>query len=165
MPVASKSSEFPCSSGTVSRHGSPWMPAMCREPLCPCWALPFRGQRLPSPSKALPSHHSSCRLMCQTKTLPLPSAFASSVGLCRLLPAHAGSWPFPTLSLQSLHGCLDPYPAVSSWCTCSLLPKRQRPHLRRHKFGTPKLPPQCNFNRDVILGAAVIPLCSGSHAR
>jgi hypothetical protein len=26
-------------------------------------------------------------------------------------------------------------------------------------------PPQCHFNDDPILGAAVIPLCSGSHAR
>ena len=51
-----------------------------------------------------------------------------------------GSWPFPTLSLQSLRRCLDPYPAVSFWCTCSLLPKRQRPHLRRQKFGTLKMP-------------------------
>ena len=52
-----------------------------------------------------------------------------------------GSWPFPTLFLQSLRRCLDPYPAVSFWCICSLLPKRQRPHLRRQKFGTLKMPP------------------------
>jgi hypothetical protein len=62
--------------------------------------------------------------------------------LCRLLRAPAGRWPFPTLSLQSLRRCLDPYPAVFSWCSCSLLPRRQRPHLRRHKFGTPNHP--CN---------------------
>ena len=51
-------------------------------------------------------------------------------------------WPFPTLSLQSLPRCLDPYPAMFPWCTCSLLPRRQRPHLRRHRFGTPNTP--CN---------------------
>ena len=37
-------------------------------------------------------------------------------------PAPAGNWPFPTLSLQSLRRCLDPCPAVSSKCACSLLP-------------------------------------------
>ena len=61
------------------------------------------------------------------------------VDSCRSLP---GRWPFPTLSLQSLRRCLDPYPAVSSKCLCSLLPWRQRPHLRRQRFGTPLYP--CN---------------------
>jgi hypothetical protein len=51
-----------------------------------------------------------------------------------------GRWPFPTLSLQSLRRCLDPYPVVFSKCSCSLLPWRQRPHLNRHKFGTPNYP-------------------------
>ena len=63
------------------------------------------------------------------------------MSLCRLLRAPAGSWPFPTLSMQSLRRCLDPYPAVSFQCTCSLLPGRQRPHLKRHRFGTPKILP------------------------
>jgi hypothetical protein len=76
----------------------------------------------------------------RAKSPPPPSAFASLVGLCRLLPAPAGRWPFPTLSLQSLRRCLDPYPAVSFRCTCSLLPRRRRPHLGRHKFDTPKYP-------------------------
>jgi hypothetical protein len=52
-----------------------------------------------------------------------------------------GRWPFPTLSLQSLRRCLDPYPAVSFQCTCPLLPGRQRPHLKRDRFGTPKMLP------------------------
>jgi hypothetical protein len=106
--------------------------------------------------KALPLLHRSYRLMCQTKSLPPSSAFASLEGPCRLSPVPAGSWPFPTLSLQSLRRCLDPYPAVSSRRICSLLPRRQRPHVRRQTFGTPKLPLQSNFNREVILGAAVI---------
>ncbi len=80
--------------------------------------------------------------MRQTKTLSLTSVVPISAGLCRLSSVPAGRWPFPTLPLQSLRRCLDPYPAVSSWCSCSLLPRRQRPHLRRHKFGTPNYP--CN---------------------
>ena len=63
-----------------------------------------------------------------------------SAGLGRLPSAPAGRWPFPTLSLQSLRRCLDPYPEVSPWCTCSLLPRRQRPHPDSDGFGTPHCP-------------------------
>jgi hypothetical protein len=31
-------------------------------------------------------------------------------GLCRLLPAPAAQWPFPSLSLSTFPACLDPYP-------------------------------------------------------
>jgi len=65
-----------------------------------------------------------------------------SAGLCRLPSAPAGKWPFPALSLQSLRRCLDPYPEVLPWCTCSLLPRRQRPHPNSDEFGTPDHP--CN---------------------
>jgi len=63
-----------------------------------------------------------------------------SAGLGRLPSAPAGKWPFPTLSLQSLRRCLDPYPEVSHWCTCSLLPSRRRPHPNSDGFGTPHSP-------------------------
>jgi hypothetical protein len=153
--------------------------AMCREPLCPKPGVTCSWHDVyASCQKALPFLHRSYGLMRQTKTLLLPSALAWSAGLCRLSQAPAGRWPFPTLSLQSLRRCLDPYPAVSFQCICPLLPGRQRPHLKRHRFGTPKYPLQCNFNRALLFGAAVrqahrpehsrravIPLCSGSHAR
>ena len=90
--------------------------------------------------RALPLLHRSYRLMRQTKTLPPSSVVPIPIGLCRLPPAPAGNWPFPTLSLQSLRRRLDPYPAVSLRCFCSLLPRRQRPHLRRHRCGTPNYP-------------------------
>ena len=54
----------------------------------------------------------------------------------------AGSWPFPTLPLQSLRRCLDPYPVVSSQCTCPLLPRRQRSHVKGQTFDIPNVP--CN---------------------
>ena len=75
--------------------------------------------------------------MRQTKTLLLPSASAWSTGLCRLPQAPAGRWPFPALSLQSLHGCLDPYPAVFPRCFYPFLPGEHRPHVRSETFGTP----------------------------
>jgi hypothetical protein len=73
---------------------------------------------------------------------PSISVFPCTLGLCRLSLLPAGRWPFPTLSLQSLYWCLVPYPAVPPWCTCPLLPKKQRPHLRGNKFGTLNYP--CN---------------------
>ena len=75
--------------------------------------------------------------MRQTKSLLLPSASAWSTGLCRLPQAPAGRWSFPALSLQSLHGCLDPYPAVFLRCTSPFLPGKRRPHVRSETFGTP----------------------------
>jgi len=62
-------------------------------------------------------------------------------------------------------GAWTPTPQCPPGALARFFPRRQRPYPRRHKFGTPKLPLQCNFNRELILGAAVIPLCSGSHAR
>jgi hypothetical protein len=115
-------------------------PAKCPEPLCPQKALPLVLWCLAPHQRALPLLHRSYWPMRQTKSLSPSSVVPITMSLCRLSPVPAGRWPFPTLSLQSLHGCLDPYPAVFSWCTCSLLPKRQRPHLRRHRFGTPNTP-------------------------
>ncbi len=49
--------------------------------------------------------------------------------------------PDPAAAGQSLRRRLDPYPAVSLWCACSLLPRGQRPHIQRHTFGTLKITP------------------------
>jgi len=78
--------------------------------------------------------------MRQTKILLPPQFYLCTASLCRLLRVPAGRWPFPTLSLQSLRRRLDPYPAVSLGCSCSLLPQRQRPHIQRHTFGTLNYP-------------------------
>jgi|GEM_PF-2759043 len=60
-------------------------------------------------------------------------------GLCRLLPGPAGRGSFPTLSLQSLHRCLDPYPGVPLRCFCPFLPGELQPHQRCTKFGAPNI--------------------------
>jgi len=91
--------------------------------------------------RALPLLHSSYWLMRRPNPscrLGLNLVRQVFVDCCKSL---LGRWPFPTLSLQSLRRCLDPYPAVSFKCTCPLLPGRQRPHLKRHRFGTPKILP------------------------
>ena len=83
-----------------------------------------------------------------------PVLFGSpySTGLCRLSPAPAGIWSFPTLSLQSLHRCLDPYPGMPLRCLCPFLPGELQPHPRCTEFGASNIPPQCNFNDDPITG-------------
>ena len=91
------------------------------------------GERYPS----FIAHTGSCARPAPSRRL---RSMPWSAGPCRLPSAPAGRWPFPALSLQSLRRCLDPYPAVSSWCTCSLLPRRQRPHPDSEEFGTPDDP-------------------------
>ena len=54
-----------------------------------------------------------------------------------MLPVPAVRWSFPTLYLQSLHNCLDPYPEVPLRCFCPFLPGELQPHHRCTKFGTP----------------------------
>ena len=78
-----------------------------------------------------------------------PANFDSpyKAGLCRLLPVPAGRWSFPTLSLQSLHRCLDPYPGMPLWCSCPFLPREFQPHLRCTKFGTSDLSVAMQFQR------------------
>jgi hypothetical protein len=102
-----------------------------------------------------PNHH----------PLLLPSASAWSAGLCRLPQAPAGRWSFSALSLQSLHGCLDPYPAVFPRCIYPFLPGEHRPHVRSETFDTPIYIPTLQFQWVTFFEAAVIPLCSGPHVR
>jgi hypothetical protein len=74
--------------------------------------------------------------MRQIKPLHVPSVSHCARSLCRLSPVPAGAWPFPTLSLLPLCRCSDPYPAVTSGCSCPLLPRKHRPHLTGNRFGS-----------------------------
>jgi hypothetical protein len=74
--------------------------------------------------------------MRPTESLARTSGFPNTAGPCRLRRAPAGSRWLPTLSLQSLHRRLGPYPAVSFGCSYSFLPRRHRPRLRRNTLGT-----------------------------
>jgi len=83
-----------------------------------------------------------------------PALFGSpySTGPCRLSPVPAGRWPFPTLSLQSLHRRLDPYPGMPLRCTHPFLPRELQPQPRCTYFGASIISPQCNFNDDLFTG-------------
>jgi len=119
--VSGSSQGPPSAQGPFARSGryppAPQRPALRR------WELPH-----------LPRSYGPMR---QTIALPPTSALAYTVGLCRLSPVPAGRWPFPALSLQSLYGCLDPYPAAPLRCTHPFLPEGHRPHLTPNRFGAP----------------------------
>jgi len=123
-------------SSTPARDSSrihPVDPFRC--PSRPRAPLPLQGLSrrvwLSSPHrKALPSPHRSYGLMRQTKILSSTSPLAILSSLRRLPLAPAGSWSFPTLSPQSLHGCLDPYPVAFPQCAYPFLPEKLRPHYK-----------------------------------
>jgi hypothetical protein len=81
---------------------------------------------------------------------PVLFGFPYSTSLCRLSPVPAGNGSFPTLSLQSLHRRLDPYPGMPLWCPRPFLPRKLQPQPRCTDFGASSLPPQCNFNDDLV---------------
>ena len=103
------------------------IPAQCPGP--PSAQGPFaRSGRYPS-RRDLVGHISRCYPAFIAHTDPCvrpnPSrrlrSMPWSASLCRLSSVPAGRWPFPTLSPQSLYGCLDPYPAASLRCYDPLL--------------------------------------------
>ncbi len=71
------------------------------------------------------------------QTPPVVFGLPYWTGLCRSLPVPAGRWSFPTLSLQSLHRRLDPYPGMPLWCICPFLPRELQPHPRCTELGAP----------------------------
>lgn len=73
---------------------------------------------------------------------PIALVVPYTIGLCRLLPAPAGRWPFPALSLQVFHWMLDPLPRQFPWCFYPFLPTEHRPSLNCDKVGYLQLPVQ-----------------------
>ncbi len=94
------------------------------------------------------AHTSSCARPNPSHCLCLPPA----VGLGRLLPVPAGRWPFPTLSLRSLCGRSDPYPAVSPSCSCPFLARGRRPPRLGNALGTPETPCHATSTGNLISG-------------
>ena len=125
-------------------------------PGCTCRARNRRVPRAPLPGMGVTHDPDDLKVISEDITLPsqlirthasdrIPpsdSVFPCTLGLCRLSPVPAGKRPFPTLSLQSLHRCLDPYSVVSPECTCPLLPRKHWPHAMGYAFGTQDYP--CN---------------------
>ncbi len=112
------------------------------ESLCPMWVLPFIGTtlKIASEDTTLPSKlvrtHAPNRFPLSVSVVPC------TLSLRRLSLVPAGKRFFPTLSLQSLRRCLDPYSVVFPECIYSFLPRELRPHAMGNAFGTQNYP--CN---------------------
>ncbi len=114
----------PDSPGSVSRI----RPATAKrpEPLYPVRVLPPPGWPPRATSKGVTP--SSSLIQAHAPDQIPPAAFVPSLaGLCRLLPAPAGRWPFPTLSLRTFPWVPGPVPRQPERCTCPFLPVRHRP--------------------------------------
>jgi len=112
------------------------------ESLCLIWVLPITRMTLKVISEDVTLPSQLIRTHAPDRIPLNASVFPCTLGLCRLLPVPAGKRSFPTLSLQSLHRCLDPYSVVSPECTYPLLPREHWPHAMEHAFGTQNYP--CN---------------------
>jgi hypothetical protein len=124
----------------------------CPEPLCLGWVLPTNqgdsevtSEGVTPPSQLLRAHASD-------HGPPHASVVPRWWGLCRLSRVPAGPWPFPTLSLPSVCGCSDPYPAVFVRCSCPFLLRRQRPHVTGNTFGTREDPCEATSTGSGISG-------------
>ena len=115
------------------------VPAMAESPFALLGCYPSRS-RLQATWAGVTRPSSLLRTHAPGLDAPRAFALARRLGLRRLLRAPAANRPFPTLSLQSLSRCLDPYPVVMSRCFSSFLPKTQRPHITRDTFGSPDNP-------------------------
>jgi hypothetical protein len=112
------------------------------ESLCQARVLPTTRMTFKVTSEVITLPSQLIRAHASDRIPPNALVFPCTLGLCRLSPVPAGIWPFPTLSLQSLHRCLDPYSVVSPECTCPLLPREHWPHAMGNAFGTQNYP--CN---------------------
>ena len=65
-----------------------------------------------------------------------------SAGPCRLLPAPAGRWPFPTLSPHVFPWMLGPLSRRFVRCSYPFLPPQHRPSPSYHGSALPRLPTQ-----------------------
>ena len=127
-------------------------PPRAQSPFARLRRYPFRRDVFCITSEGVTPPSSLLRTHAPDQNPPVLLGSPYSTGPCRLSPVPAGWWSFPTLSLQSLHRCLDPYPGMPLWCPHPFLPRESQPHPRCTEFDASNLPSQCNFNDDPITG-------------
>ena len=127
-------------------------PPRAQSPFARLRRYPFRRDVLCITSEGVTPPSLLLRTHAPDQNPPILFGSPYSTGPCRLSPVPAGWWSFPTLSLQSIHRCLDPYPGMPLWCPRPFLPRELQPHPRCTDFGASNIPPQCNFNDDLISG-------------
>jgi hypothetical protein len=127
-------------------------PPRAQSPFARLRRYPFRRDVLCITSEGVTPPSLLLRTHAPDQNPPILFGSPYSMGPCRLSPVPAGWWSFPTLSLQSIHRCLDPYPGMPLWCPRPFLPRELQPHPRCTDFGASSIPPQCNFNDDLFTG-------------
>ena len=140
--------------GTVSRPSQG--PPRAQSPFARSRCYLYRRNVLCIPSEGITPPSSLIWTHATDQNPPADFSLPYTASLCRLLPVPAGSWSFPTLSLQSLLRCLDPYPGVPLRCFCPFLPGELQPHNRCTKFGAP------NNRRNAT--STTTPFRGGSHS-
>jgi len=156
--VSSQGSAFP---GSVSRCSLSSKLPSAQSPFARLRRYLFRRDVSASRQRALPLLPRSYGLMRQALILPPPRLPTPLVGLCRLSPAPAGWWSFPTLSPYVLPWMLGPIPRRLLWCPHPFLPRELRPSPLFDGVGFPATSPCSDFRTALFLGATDIPLCSG----
>ena len=121
------------SSGTASRTNQG--PPRAQSPFARSRCYLSRRDLFQIASEGVTPPFSLLRAHAPDQNPPVLFGFPYSTGPCRLLPVPAGRWPFPTLSLQSVHRCLDPCPGMPLWCPRPFLPRKFQPHPRCTEFG------------------------------
>jgi hypothetical protein len=120
--LSSTSSEVSLISGPVSGSVSYGCPLLTESPFAYQMVLPSSRTVSRTVSVGVTQPSLLILALAPDQNPPANFGFPISTGLCRLLRAPAGRWPFPTLSLRSLYRRLGPYPAMTSRCTCPFLP-------------------------------------------
>ena len=113
--------------------------------------------------RALPLLLRSYGLMRQTKTLPSYSITLLG-GSLQVVASPCWEMVLPDVISAILAQVPGPLPRDASLVPLSVSSQRVPASPPLHQVRRIQQPPQCHFNDDPIFEAAVIPLCSGSHA-
>jgi hypothetical protein len=150
---------LPVSLGRLSEQSAPGSvsrlsprPAKCPEPLCTPRVLPPASCRLHRTSAGVTPPSSLLRAHAPIRNPPAASGFPRSAGLCRLLPAPAGSRTFPTLSLPIFRRMSGPLRRLPPGCAHPFLPPEHWPSPNGNWVGASlrsrqRLPSGCPFRR------------------
>jgi hypothetical protein len=112
-----------------------------RAPLPPCRCYRLWGETSSASSEGVTPPSSLLLAHASDHYPPSTFGFPPAVGLCRLLPAPAAQWPFPTLSLPIFPHVLGPLPRLPPRCIRSFLPSERWPFPIEHRVGASQIIP------------------------
>ena len=116
-------------------------PPSAQSPFAPMSVLPPWGETSSASSEGITPPSSLLLAHASDHYPPSTFGFPYAVGLCRLLPAPAAQWPFPTLSLPIFPHVLGPLPRLPPRCIRSFLPSELWPFPIEQRVGASQLFP------------------------